>query len=62
MASKACVVYANGDYDLVDPWSEPIGQYLRNHSGAAYIQHSDIYQHLGIDPERQHGGNARRIT
>ena len=56
------IISRNGDYDLVDPWSEPIGHYLRSHSGAAYIQHSDIYQHLGIDPERQHGGNARRIT
>ena len=49
------------DFDLVDPWSDLLGEWLQRHGTAAYVSRDQIYSFLDIAPERQNNYNAQRI-
>ena len=55
------ILTRNSDYDLVDPWSDLIGDWLKRQGTAAYVQRQQIYDFLEIGPERQNNFNAQRI-
>ena len=55
------ILTRNSDYDLVDPWSDLIGDWLKRQGTAAYVQRQQIYDFLDIGPERQNNFNAQRI-
>ena len=55
------ILTRNSDYDLVDPWSDLIGDWLKRQGTAAYVQRQQIYDFLEIGPERKNNLNAQRI-
>ncbi len=55
------ILKRNADYDLVDPWSEILGDWLKCQGTAAYVKRDQIYDFLKILPERQNNYNAQRI-
>ena len=56
------IVVRNSGYDMPDPWEELISGFLERKAGAPYVELQEIYRHLEINPERQNGTNAKRIT
>ena len=55
------ILARNSDFDLIDPWSDLIGDWLKHQGTAAYVQRQQIYDFLEIGPERQNNFNAQRI-
>jgi hypothetical protein len=47
---------------MPDPWEELISGFLKRRAGTPYVELQEIYRHLEINPERQNGTNAKRIT
>ena len=56
------IVGRNSGYDMPDPWEELISGFLERKAGAPYVELQEIYRHLEINPERQNGTNAKKIT
>ena len=56
------IVTRNSGYDMPDPWEELISGFLKRRAGTPYVELQEIYRHLEINPERQNGTNAKRIT
>ena len=55
------ILARNSDFDLIDPWSDLLGEWLQRHGTAAYVSRDQIYSFLDIAPERQNNYNAQRI-
>ncbi len=55
------ILSRNAGYEMEDPWSEIVGDYLKSRSGAAYILLYEIFDHLQVPSERQSGKSANRI-
>ena len=55
------ILARNSDFDLIDPWSDLIGDWLKRQGTATYVQRQQIYDFLEIGAERQNNYNAQRI-
>ena len=55
------ILARNSDFDLIDPWSDLLGEWLQRQGTAAYVSRHQIYSFLDIAPERQNNYNAQRI-
>ncbi|MDC0260767.1 bifunctional DNA primase/polymerase [Synechococcus sp. AH-551-N17] len=55
------ILARNSDYDLVDPWLEPLREWVLMRGTTAYIRRAEVYDFLDIPKERQNNYNAQRI-
>ena len=50
----------SGESQVLQGWL--ISGFFERKAGAPYVELQEIYRHLEINPERQSGTNAKRIT